>query len=74
MWDRKVVSKIGLCLGSYVVACYFRNVENGLVWTFAGVYGPNKDNLRRRLWEELAGLMSLWDKPWCIGGDFNVTL
>jgi hypothetical protein len=49
MWDRRVVSKIGLCLGSYVVACCFRNVENGLVWTFVGVYGPNKDNLRRRL-------------------------
>jgi hypothetical protein len=26
------------------------------------------------LWEELAGLISIWDMPWCIGGDFNVTL
>jgi hypothetical protein len=26
------------------------------------------------LWEELAGLISLWEAPWCIGGDFNVTL
>jgi hypothetical protein len=74
MWDRRVVSKIDVCLGSYVAACSFRNVEDGLVWAFAGVYGPNRDNLRRRLWEELAGLMSLWDMPWCIGGDFNVTL
>jgi hypothetical protein len=39
-----------------------------------GVYGPNRDNLRWRLWEELAGLISLWEVPWCIGGDFNVTL
>ena len=74
MWDRRVVSKIDVCLGSYVAACCFRNVEDGLVWAFAGVYGPNRDNLRRRLWGELVGILSLWDMPWCIGGDFDVTL
>jgi hypothetical protein len=24
------------------------------------------------LWDELARLMSWWEMPWCIGGDFNV--
>jgi hypothetical protein len=43
------------------------------------VYGPNREILRRQLWEELVGLMSLWDVPWCMGGgggggDFNATL
>ena len=33
-----------------------------------GVYGPNRDSHRRRLWKELAEVMSLWDVPWCIGG------
>ncbi|KAF5471988.1 hypothetical protein F2P56_008744, partial [Juglans regia] len=28
---------------------------------------------RRLLWDELAGVYSWWDLPWCIGGDFNVT-
>jgi hypothetical protein len=74
MWDRRVVTKLDICLGSFVVACSFRNVDDGLVWAFVGVYGPNRDNFRWHLWEELAGLMSLWDMPWCIGGDFNVTL
>jgi hypothetical protein len=27
---------------------------------------------RRELWDELARMMSLWEMPWCIGGDFNV--
>ena len=74
MWDRRVVSKLEVCLGSFVATCSFRNVDDGLVWAFVGVYGSNRGNLRRLLWEELAGLMSLWEMPWCIGGDFNVTL
>jgi endonuclease/exonuclease/phosphatase family metal-dependent hydrolase len=72
--DRRAVSRIDSCLGRFVVACKFRNVEDGLVWAFTGVYGPNRDHVLRWLWEELAGLLSLWEVPWCIGGDFNVTL
>jgi hypothetical protein len=74
MWDRRVVSKVEVCHGSYVVACSFRNVDDGMEWAFAGVYGPNRDAARRMMWEELAGLLCLWELPWCIGGDFNVTL
>jgi hypothetical protein len=36
------------------------------------VYGPNDDVERKYLWDELVGLMSWWELPWCIGGDFNV--
>jgi hypothetical protein len=49
-----------------------RNTDDNLVWVFEGVYGPNDDGDRRVLWDELAGLMSWWEMPWCIGGDFNV--
>jgi hypothetical protein len=38
-----------------------------------GFNGPNIDSVRRSLWEELVGLISWCDLPWCIGGDFNVT-
>jgi hypothetical protein len=74
MWDRTVVSKMDVCQGNFVAACSFRNVDDGMEWAFAGVYGPNRDANRRQLWEELAGLMCIWELPWCIGGDFNVTL
>jgi hypothetical protein len=37
------------------------------------VYGPNLDMDRRLLWDELAGVLSLWNLPCCLGGDFNVT-
>ena len=24
------------------------------------------------MWEELIGLITWWDLPWCLGGDFNI--
>ena len=35
------------------------------------MYGPNDDNDRQLLWDELVGIMNLWEVAWCIGGDFN---
>jgi hypothetical protein len=67
-----VVTKLDTEVGECVVACSFKNVLDDFEWAFAGVYGPNGDLDRRYLWDELTGLMSLWDLPWCIGGDFNV--
>jgi hypothetical protein len=73
MWDRRVVVKTEMYVGEYVVACSFKNTVDDFSWAFAGVYGPNIVSNRRSLWEELAGLISWWDVPWCLGRDFNVT-
>jgi hypothetical protein len=59
------------CVGSFIVVCSFRCVSDSFEWAFEGVYGPNNDYDRKLLWDELGGLMSWWEKPWCIGGDFN---
>jgi len=72
MWDKRIVEKIDVFVGEFVLACSLRSVENDFSWAFAGVYGPNLDALRSSLWDELAGLSSWWVLPWCIGGDFNV--
>ena len=55
-------------MGRFVVACLYRNVEDGMVWAFTSVHGLNKDQFRWQLWEELAGLISLWEVSWCIEG------
>ena len=47
-------------------------MSDQLVWAFIGVYGPNASRDRRFLWEELFGLSSWWNVPWCVGVDFNV--
>ena len=68
LWDKRVVEKIEDCIGVYSLAMKFRSIEDNSIWAVAGVYGPNNVRDRRTLWEELAGLMSWWYLPWCIGG------
>jgi hypothetical protein len=72
MWDKRVIEKLDEATGYYSLSCKFRNVLDQFEWSFIGVYGPNLDSERCFLWEELAGLQSWWEVPWCIGGDFNV--
>jgi hypothetical protein len=73
MWDTRVVEKVDVCVGAYTLAVSFRNVVDLSIWAFARVYGLNLDRDRRLLWEELVGVLSRWNIPWCIEGDFNVT-
>ncbi|XP_030930978.1 uncharacterized protein LOC115956836 [Quercus lobata] len=72
MWDTRVVNKVEEAVGRFSVSCRFTSVSDQFVWAFTGVYGPNSVRDRRFLWEELFGLNSWWNVPWCVGGDFNV--
>ena len=39
MWDRRVVEKREDCMGSYMLACSFKNVEDHFEWVFwSGVW------------------------------------
>ena len=38
-----------------------------------GVYGPFTKVERECLWEEFGAIRGLWEDPWCLGGDFNIT-
>ena len=59
-------------VGRFSVSCKFTILCDQFVWAFTGVYGPNSLRDRRFLWEELLGLSSWWNVPWCVGGVFNV--
>ncbi len=72
MWDKRVMEQVDEAIGHYSLSCKFRNVADRYEWAFTGVYGPNVDSERGVLWDELAGINSWWDVPWCVGGDFNV--
>jgi exonuclease III len=71
MWNTRVVEKLEEAVGMFSISCKFREVVSGFIWAFSGVYGSNRGEERRLLWEELGGLNAWWDLPWCVGGDFN---
>ena len=73
-WDKRILEVIEMMSGIFSVSCLFRNVEDGFQWIFTVVYGPVVANLNENLWEELGSMRGLWLGPWCIGGDFNVTI
>ncbi|RVW38817.1 hypothetical protein CK203_074199 [Vitis vinifera] len=39
-WDRRSLDMLDWEEGQFTLSCRFRNVENGIVWVFTGVYGP----------------------------------
>ena len=66
------MEKVEEAVGHFSVSCKFKNVGDQFEWAFIGVYGPNLNKRRRLMWEELIGLISWCDLPWCLGGDFNI--
>jgi hypothetical protein len=72
MWDTRVLELVESSVGCFSVSVILKNIEDGVVWGFSGVYGPNADNRRHLLWDELVGMLEWWDLPWCFGGDFTV--
>ena len=61
-------------IGSFSITCLFKNVENRFMWAFTRVYGPVERSKQEIFWEGLGFLKCLWGGPWCLGGDFNLTL
>ena len=56
MWDRRVLEKLEVLVGSFLVSVQWKDVEDGFIWACSGVYGPNDNNLRGDLWDELVGI------------------
>jgi exonuclease III len=63
MWDKRVVKKLKVCVGYFIIACSFRSVSDNIEWAFTSVHGPNDDHDRQLLLDELVGIMSLWEVP-----------
>ncbi|RVW47792.1 hypothetical protein CK203_091735 [Vitis vinifera] len=63
-WDRRSLDMLDWEEGQFTLSCRFRNVENGTVWVFTGVYGPFSKVERDALWEEFGAIRGLWEDPW----------
>ena len=73
-WDKRSLEILGVEEGQFSISCRFRNVGDGGIWVFTGVYGPFSREERECLWEEFGAIRGLWEEPWCLGGDFNTIL
>ncbi|XP_034681036.1 uncharacterized protein LOC117910970 [Vitis riparia] len=73
-WDKRSLELLEMEVGNFSISCRLKNVEDGMVWIFTGIYGLCNRKKREALCEELGAIRGIWDKPWCLGGDFNVTL
>ena len=56
MWGRRVLEKLEVLVGTFSVSVQWKGVEDGFIWACSGVYGPNGNNLRDDLWDELVGI------------------
>ena len=73
-WDKRTLEILEMEMGQFTISCRIRNAEDGKTWIFTGVYGPFSKDDRDTFWGELGAIRGIWDDPWCVGGDFNVTL
>ncbi|RVW40043.1 Transposon TX1 uncharacterized 149 kDa protein [Vitis vinifera] len=73
-WDKRSLEILDWEEGQFSISCRFRNVGDGGIWVFTGVYGPFSREERECLWEEIGAIRGLWEEPWCLGGDFNTIL
>ena len=73
-WDKRVLELLEWEVGQFSLSCRFKTLENGVIWAFTGVYGPFTRLEREGLWEKVGAIRGIWEGPWCLGGDFNITL
>lgn len=50
-------------------SCMLKSIDDNFEWTFAEVCESNYDDAKSLLWDELEGLRSWLNIPWCIRGE-----
>ena len=58
-WDTRKLELVEAETSHFSVSCMFKNVEDGFLWAFTGVYGPVKRCKKELFWEELGSVKGL---------------
>ena len=58
-WDKRSLEMLEWEEGQFSISCKFRNVENGVVWVFTGVYDPFTKEDRECLWDEFGAIRGI---------------
>ncbi|RVX18962.1 putative ribonuclease H protein [Vitis vinifera] len=70
-WDKRSLEILDWEEGQFSISCRFRNVGDGVVWVFTGVYGPFSREERECLWEENGAIRGLWEERWEVLGSLE---
>lgn len=70
LWDSRIWQGEVLQVGAYTLTCKFVAILQNCHIT--GVYAPNCNYERNRVWREIGTVRGLMDALWAVWGDFNV--
>ena len=75
LWNPMVVKITLIESSSQLIHCYLENINGNFACHFTAIYGLNKIEERRELWEHLDRIgLTMNNQPWLISGDFNSVL
>lgn len=74
-WDQRYVQVMVMHYTNQTILCLIEDVNSKIKIYYTFVYAKNDGKDRRVLWKELVRHgMIVSNNPWCLMGDFNVTL
>ena len=56
VWDKRALEKMEAMVGTFSISVKWQGVVDGFIWACSGVYGPNDNNVRGHMWDELVGI------------------
>ncbi|KAK1312236.1 hypothetical protein QJS10_CPA07g00623 [Acorus calamus] len=72
-WNDRLWKMVDQSIDEFSITVVLEDRVTQWQWMCTSVYGPNIDEDRGRVWEELHSVGERRRLPWCIVGDFNVT-
>ncbi|XP_028090713.1 uncharacterized protein LOC114290913 [Camellia sinensis] len=70
IWNPEVFQLVDCCSNRYLIILS-GTIYNSFECVILNIYGPNDMRRRKVVWDSLARLKLVYNKPWCLGGDFN---
>ena len=54
--DKRALENMEAMVGTYSILVKWQGVMNGFIWACLEVYGPNENNEKGHMWDELVGI------------------
>ena len=72
MWNKRALEKMEAMFGTFSISVKWQGLVDGFIWACSGFYGPNDNNERGHMWDELVSIQQYWRILWCCFRDFNI--